>query len=201
MNRWSAAACVVRGAVLCAVLDAVPAAAHAQILSLPGGGDLPKPLARYSDAARALRDSLTMPRSGETAVALARTALGTRYRLGASAPGRAFDCSGFVQWVMAAFDVVLPRTSREQARAGAELPRDTSALLPGDVLTFGTRHRISHVGIYVGDGRYIHASSARRGVVESPLARDASRGWWRGARRILAPAEPPAALPPEPPSR
>lgn len=179
-----------------AVMGAVPATAHGQIFSLPGGGDLPKPFARYSDAARALRDSMTAPRSGETAVALARTALGTRYRLGASAPGRAFDCSGFVQWVMSAFDVELPRTSREQARVGEPLPRDTTALLPGDVLTFGTKERISHVGIYVGEGRYIHASSARRGVVESPLARDVSRGWWRGARRVLAPAESLATLPP-----
>ncbi|MCE2940611.1 MAG: C40 family peptidase [Gemmatimonadota bacterium] len=184
------------GLALCA--GAEPA--HAQFFGAPR--ELPKPFARYSDAALAVRDSLAAhltgpgaapaasggPRAaatGEAVVARARTELGTRYRLGAAAPGRAFDCSGFVRWVLAAFDVSLPRTSREQARLGQELPRDTAHLRPGDLLTFGTKARISHVGIYVGEGRYIHASSVRRGVTESSLIADERRGWWRGARRVL----------------
>lgn len=161
----------------------------AQVFGLPR--ELPKPFAKYSDAALAMRDSFATravggpSASGEAVVARARTEIGTRYRLGAAAPGKAFDCSGFVRWVMSAFDVALPRTSREQARLGAELPRDTAHLRPGDLLTFGSTTRISHVGIYVGEGRYIHASSARRGVTESSLLKDDKRGWWRGARRVL----------------
>lgn len=184
--------------------------AHAQLFG--AARELPKPFAKYSDAALALRDSLVArsaaaagasgpadasaaaagridstrtSASGEAVVARARTALGTRYRLGAATPGQAFDCSGFVRWVLSAFDVALPRTSREQARLGEALPRDTAHLRPGDLLTFGTKSRISHVGIYVGEGRYIHASSVRRGVTESSLLRDEKRGWWRGARRVL----------------
>ncbi len=154
--------------------------------------ELPKPFAKYSEAALAMRDSLRTAASpvatdpGRAVVARARSEIGTRYRLGAAAPGKAFDCSGFVRWVMSAFDVSLPRTSREQARLGQALPKDTAVLKPGDLLTFGTAKRISHVGIYVGDGRYIHASSARRGVIESSLVKDDRRGWWRGARRVIA---------------
>lgn len=144
---------------------------HAQVFGV--AHDLPKPFAKFA---------------GDSVVARARTELGTRYRLGASAPGRGFDCSGFVKWVMTAFDVKLPRTSREQARLGVAVPRDMAHLKPGDLLTFGSPTRISHVGIYVGGGRYIHASSARRGVTESSLLKDDRRGWWRGARRVLVPA-------------
>lgn len=169
---------------------ALPArGAEAQRQSSATRRELPKPFEKFlgdSAISRMRTGPLLVPASGDSVVATARTQLGTRYRLGASTPGKAFDCSGFVRWVMAAFDVPLPRTSHEQARAGIELPRDTSALRPGDLLTFGTKHRISHVGIYVGEGRYIHASSVRRGVIESSLDRDAARGWWRGARRLLA---------------
>jgi cell wall-associated NlpC family hydrolase len=167
--------------------------AHAQFFG--AARDLPKPFAKYSDAALAMRDtfvarSVAAPAGrGDAIVARARTEIGTRYRLGAATPGKAFDCSGFVRWVLSAFDVSLPRTSREQARLGQELPRDTAHLRPGDLLTFGTKTRISHVGIYVGEGRYIHASSARRGVTESSLLKDDTRGWWRGARRVVASAD------------
>lgn len=174
--------------VVTAVL-AVASPARAQIFG--AGRELPKPFAKYSDAALAMRDSLRAAASpgaadpGHAIVARARSEIGTRYRLGAAVPGKAFDCSGFVRWVMSAFDVALPRTSREQARLGQALPKDTSVLKPGDLLTFGTAKRISHVGIYVGEGRYIHASSARRGVIESSLVKDDRRGWWRGARRVV----------------
>ena len=164
--------------------------------------ELPRPFTRYSDAAVAMRDTFLartaspVPVPGEAVVARARSEIGTRYRLGAATPGKAFDCSGFVRWVLSAFEVSLPRTSREQARLGVELPRDTAHLRPGDLLTFGSKTRISHVGIYVGDGRYIHASSARRGVTESSLLKDDKRGWWRGARRVVVPAEDSATMVP-----
>jgi cell wall-associated NlpC family hydrolase len=122
--------------------------------------------------------------SRDSLVDLARDQIGTRYRWGASAPGTAFDCSGLVQWLMANFAVELPRTSREQSRIGLEIPRDPDELLPGDLLFFGTGRVVNHVGIYVGDGRYVHASNSRRGVVESNLpSRNSS--FWKGARRLF----------------
>jgi cell wall-associated NlpC family hydrolase len=78
----------------------------------------------------------------------------------------------------------------DQARAGREVGRDASALLPGDVLTFaGNGRGVTHVGLYIGDGRFIH--SASRGVQISRLGEDDPNGryWyrrWVGARRVIA---------------
>ncbi|HEU4565016.1 MAG TPA: NlpC/P60 family protein, partial [Gemmatimonadaceae bacterium] len=68
-----------------------------------------------------------------------------------------------------------------------EVPKDTSRLRPGDLITFGKGKRASHIGIYVGDGRFIHASSAAGRVIESRLDRPPARRVkpWRGVRRIL----------------
>ncbi len=120
----------------------------------------------------------------DSLIDMARDQVGTRYKWGASAPGKAFDCSGLVQWLLANFDVALPRTSREQARIGLEVPRDPSQLLPGDLLFFGKGRGVDHVGIYIGEGRYVHASNSRKGVIESNLPRTSS-AWWKGARRLF----------------
>lgn len=126
----------------------------------------------------------------DSLVDLARAQVGTRYRLGAATPGTAFDCSGLVQWVMANFDVVMPRTSREQARLGIEIPKDPSQLLPGDLLYFGRGSVVDHIGIYVGDGRYVHAARPGKGVVEARLPTGAwARNWWKGARRLFTHGE------------
>ena len=139
-----------------------------------------KPFAAYSASAESLRDSI---------VALARAQIGTRYRMGGESPGKGFDCSGLVQYVMAALHLSVPRTARLQARTGLALGRDTSELLPGDLLTFGKgkKGRISHVAIYVGDGHYVHASVGAGHVIESSIDAPYSPliKMWRGARRIL----------------
>lgn len=132
----------------------------------------------------------TKPAPTDSVVALVKSQVGTRYRLGAVAPGKAFDCSGLVQWVMAAFSLEMPRTSREQAKEGIEIPKDPAQLLPGDLLYFGKGKVVDHVGIYVGDGKYIHAANRRKGVIEAklPTGKLAST-WWKGARRLLGSAE------------
>src|SRR5215470_5286349 len=109
-----------------------------------------KPFASLSNSAQAMRDSI---------VHIARAQLGRRYRLGGQSPEKGFDCSGLVAYVMSGFNVTVPRTAKQQAREGLEVIKDTSRLLPGDILTFGrTKKSVSHVGIYVGGGKYIHAS-------------------------------------------
>jgi cell wall-associated NlpC family hydrolase len=127
----------------------------------------------------AARDSL---------VQLAKSQVGVSYRFGAKVPGQAFDCSGLVQWLASKFDFILPRTSSMQARAGTAVPRDSSKMLPGDLLFFGRGAQITHVGIYVGNGRYIQAASPRLGVIETelPTGRSATT-WWKGVRRIFDP--------------
>ena len=126
----------------------------------------------------------------ESLVTMARAQIGTRYVLGGTSPDGGFDCSGLVKYVMAAFEVRLPRTAAQQARTGAEVSRDPSRLRPGDLLTFGRKGKpgVSHIGIYVGGGRYIHASSVAGRVIESDLSRTGSPliKAWRGVRRIVA---------------
>lgn len=140
----------------------------------------PKPFAAYSNAALTLRDSIVL---------LAKAQLGTRYKFGGKTPERGFDCSGLVQYVMAALHLDVPRTAKQQAKSGLEIVRDTSQLLPGDLLTFAKpKHGVSHVGIYIGDGQFIQASSAAGRVVITPLDRPVTRlvKAWRGARRFFA---------------
>ncbi|HEX2092966.1 MAG TPA: C40 family peptidase [Longimicrobiaceae bacterium] len=124
----------------------------------------------------------------DSVAALARAQLGRRYLFGGTDPERGFDCSGFTRYLMRALNVQLPRTAEEQARVGREVPREVSRLRVGDLLTFGRGGRITHVGIYIGDGRYVHASSYAGRIVESRLERRESSlvRAWMGVRRLLA---------------
>jgi cell wall-associated NlpC family hydrolase len=102
--------------------------------------------------------------------------LGTRYRFGGTKPG-AFDCSGFVRYVFARHGVGLPRTAAEQAAAGHPIVVGVDSLAVGDLLFFRTRRgAASHVAIYAGDGRIIHASSGSRRVRYDDLM--SARGRW-----------------------
>jgi cell wall-associated NlpC family hydrolase len=136
-----------------------------------------KPFAAFSASAEKLRDSV---------VSMARLSVGTRYKLGGTKPGIGLDCSGLVRYAMSMLDMVLPRTAATQAKAGTEVPKDLAALKPGDVLTFGRGKRISHVGIYVGDGKMIHASTSQRRVIETSItARNPLIRQWKGVRRFV----------------
>lgn len=131
-------------------------------------------------------------RAGElraAAVNLALQSMGTPYQWGGT-DVNGFDCSGLIQYAYREQGIALPRRSVDQARAGVELPREVTALLPGDILTFGTTvgGAVSHVGLYVGDGRFIH--SATGGVQVSVLSPTDPYGrwWWQrwvGARRVV----------------
>lgn len=148
-----------------------------------------RPFAKWSVTAQAFRDSIL--------VSLARTAVGTRYVRGGQSFASGFDCSGLVRYVMSALQVPVPRTAVQQATAGQPLGRDAGRLQPGDLLTFGRRGRdVSHVGIYVGNGRYVHASSVAGRVIESDIDRPQSPlvKAWRGTRRVLSVASPDSAL-------
>jgi cell wall-associated NlpC family hydrolase len=142
----------------------------------------PKPFAKFSASMESLRDSII--------VSVVRNQIGTRYVLGGTSPKSGFDCSGLVKYVMAALQVSLPRTAAQQARMGLAIGRDSTRLRPGDLLTFGrTRDgSVSHIGIYVGNGRYVHASSVAGRVIESPLNRPASPliKKWHGSQRVVA---------------
>lgn len=137
-----------------------------------------KPFAAFSASAMAARDSL---------VRIARAQIGRRYVLGGTTPDRGFDCSGLVRYIMAALQVELPRTAARQAAIGTSVGLDTAQLRPGDLLAFGRGRAASHVGIYVGEGRYIHASSVAGRVIESDINRPKSPliRRWRDTRRVV----------------
>jgi len=165
----------VAGCLLAALL-VQPAGAQAVVLA----GDAPKPFTEWSTSVHNFRDSL---------VSIAKAQVGTRYRSGGQSPDRGFDCSGLVRYVLAGLHFDLPRTAAQQAASGLAVARERGRLRPGDLLTFGSGKRgVSHIGIYVGNGRYVHASSVAGRVIESDIERPRSplvRNW-RGARRVVA---------------
>lgn len=108
--------------------------------------------------------------------------LGTRYRFGGTTR-KGLDCSSFVQQVFREMEVALPRTAREQFQIGNRVPSGT--LQKGDLIFFRTYASFpSHVGIYLGNNRMIHASSRDRSVVISSLNTPYYRSRYIGAKRI-----------------
>lgn len=117
---------------------------------------------------------------------LEKTALsmaGRRYVVGGENPRSGFDCSGFTSFVYAQNGVELPRNSREQYQEGTPVRREN--LQPGDLVFFGSKNRVRHVGIYLEDGKFMHSSSSggtvRIGSLDDPVWEKA----YAGARRKL----------------
>lgn len=114
----------------------------------------------------------------------ANSYLGVRYRYGAASRS-ATDCSGFTTQVFRAQGVKLPRTAREQSGRGQKVSK--GELKEGDLVFFNTRgSRVSHVGIYKGNGQFIHASSGKGKVMVSSLNEGYYQRRFAGARRVIA---------------
>ena len=113
-----------------------------------------------------------------TALAAALEAMGTPYQWGGTTQN-GFDCSGLIQYAYAKAGIGVPRRSTDQARAGRGVGVTLDDLAPGDILAFAADRggTVSHVGPYLGHGRFIHG--ARDGVVVSSLSSDDITGrWW-----------------------
>jgi cell wall-associated NlpC family hydrolase len=123
--------------------------------------------------------------------------LGVRYRRGGTSAEQGFDCSGFTRYVFEhSLGRVLPRRADQQAREAGLLDVKKDELRPGDLVFFNTMRRaFSHVGIYVGEGKFIHAPRAGGEV----RIEDMSQGYWvkrfNGARRADSPV-PQVSAPP-----
>lgn len=118
--------------------------------------------------------------------------MGIPYRFGGTSPQSGFDCSGFTRWVFAQNGIDLPRSSSEQLAVGRPVAKDD--LRPGDLLIYKryNRGRATHVGIYVGDGKYIHSPRAGRTVEESEAFSKQAAPRFIAARRVF---EDPTAMP------
>ena len=138
-----------------------------------------KPEAHWSDAAQEILIN-----------ALSLT--GVKYKYGGKSPETGFDCSGFVRYVFQqAANLTLPHGARAISQLGQSIPVDQ--LQPGDLVFFNTlKSAFSHVGIYLGDGKFIHAPSSGGGI----HVVDMNDNYWakrfNGARRMPATEEQPA---------
>jgi cell wall-associated NlpC family hydrolase len=110
--------------------------------------------------------------------------LGVPYKSGGTSEEKGFDCSGFVRYMYEkSVGLVLPRRAEEQAKVTEEISR--SELKPGDLVFFNTLKRtFSHVGIYVGDGKFIHAPRPGKAVRVDDMREAYWQQRFNGARRV-----------------
>lgn len=93
--------------------------------------------------------------------------VGTRYRYGGTDPAEGFDCSGLVYYAYGQAGYRVPRSSQELFRAARKISVDDA--YPGDLMFFQDQAKLSHVGIYLGDGLFVHAPSSGQNVSVSSL--------------------------------
>jgi len=169
-TRVTAVAVTLRSLLSLALITVLPTLAHSAPTS-----HLPSPVKKLASVE---------PKQPKI-VAAAFSLRGTRYRFGGTSRS-GFDCSGFVRYVLGTGGVDLPRTATDQYYNGK--PIDKAQLEPGDLVFFKNTYKrgISHVGIYAGNGNFIHACNPSRGVVESSLSESYYVNHWAGARRVLA---------------
>lgn len=139
-------------------------------------GDLDEPV-RQGSAAEATSESRLLTKR-------ATRLIGTRYKYGGNSPRTGFDCSGYVRYVFRdALHLELPRTSVEMAQAGQIIK--IHALQPGDLVFYNTLRRpFSHVGIYLGNNRFVHSPKAGDRVRIEDMELDYWRNRFNGARRF-----------------
>jgi len=119
---------------------------------------------------------------GDRLVSRAMNYIGTPYRYGGTTP-RGFDCSGFVYFLYGeVFGQRIPRMPHEMAREGMQVGRDD--LRRGDLVFFGHRGTFTHVGIYAGDGRFVHATRPGLPLTVTPLDSDYYRQRYMMAVRL-----------------
>jgi cell wall-associated NlpC family hydrolase len=145
-----------------------------QALIIPGGRPAPPPTPTPPPPPRGAPsqpegEAAAVEGKGGEIIATAASFLGYPYVYGGSTPGTGFDCSGFSQYVYSQVGIGIPRGLSGQLGAGPAV--QWGELLPGDLVFFQNTYiaGLSHVGIYVGDGRFIHACSPEVGVVYDSL--------------------------------
>jgi cell wall-associated NlpC family hydrolase len=156
------------------------------LLAACGGSDNVRPDPPPPQSHRTWTDLQPVDPARVNAVLMRAISLvGTPYRYGGNSPEGGFDCSGLVNYVYRdMLDLRLPRTSRDLF-AMPHAPIATDRLAGGDLVFFGSDGAVSHVGIYVGEGRFVHAPSSGGTVRLDQLDGHWWRDHYRGARRLL----------------
>ena len=142
-------------------------------------------LALRSDTALTLRSVTEAGFTGKRELVLhALSQIGIRCQAGGSSPNTGFDCSGLVRYVVGkTVGLILPREARAISDVGAQVSVDE--LQPGDLVFFNTLRRpFSHVGIYVGDQRFIHSPNERGSVKVADMRLQYWQQRYNGARRL-----------------
>ena len=132
--------------------------------------------------------------AGTRAAQLAMAQVGAPYRYGGADPAQGFDCSGLVAYVFGQQGIQVPRTAAQQFAAAR--PVDAAELRPGDLVFFRPAPAgggVGHVGIYTGQGRFVHAPESGKRVAEASLGDDYYRDRLAGYGRLAAPYPPTAA--------
>jgi cell wall-associated NlpC family hydrolase len=169
-------------------LFALPVAGHADETGMVEQGfaeqSLSVEVARTATVATA--SARNWPVQAEELILRAVAMLGVNYRYGGTSPEKGFDCSGFVRHVFGdALGIMLPRNAYAQSRAGQ--PISPTELRPGDLVFFNTlRRTFSHVGIYIGNNRFIHAPRSGQAIKIAQLSHPYWANRFNGARRVLA---------------
>ncbi|OAM30164.1 peptidase C40 NLP/P60 [Eikenella sp. NML03-A-027] len=117
---------------------------------------------RQSSSAGSRASSGSQDEAGDL-IMNAMSLIGLSYRFGGNSPTQGLDCSGFMQYIFKrSMGITLPRTSAEMATVGQRV--DRANLKPGDMVFFGAGGRVSHVGMYIGNDRFIHAPRTGRDI-------------------------------------
>lgn len=153
-------------------------------------GDVDRTISTYSEPSEETteentREDSTSSSEGKEVVEFAKKYLGYKYVAGGSSPSTGFDCSGFTTYVFRNFGVSLNRSSKDQIKNGTAVSK--SNLQPGDIVIFKNQGKtaIGHVGIYIGNGNFIHAANKKEGVVITALSSSYYSQRYVGARRVI----------------
>ncbi|HEY5806938.1 MAG TPA: C40 family peptidase [Povalibacter sp.] len=177
-HRWRSSSV---SAVLASVL-LLPGCASSPPVSAPPIGEIGIP-GTIETAPMPARQPGAGPSIGSEIVIRAISLLGAPYRFGSAGP-KAFDCSGLVQFVHEEMGIDVPRTAAEQYRAA--VPVRMGDIEPGDLLFFRiSGKRISHVAIYAGSGRFVHAPQTGRPIEIRTLDDEFYRPRLAGAGRLF----------------
>lgn len=184
MNQWKqwysavfAAACLMLAGMGTAQADEIE-----NLLRLQGQQNM-----QYK-AIEVVNDEKSVPinrRDADDLIGSAMGLLGVAYRYGGNSAGTGFDCSGFMQHIFKrSMQISLPRTSAEQAKMGVHVNR--ANLQPGDMVFFRTmgRGRISHVGLYIGNNRFIHAPRSGKRIEITSLGNKYWNAKYAFGRRV-----------------